>query len=132
MGETSKLLAERFGKIAQVKQSVSVNRNDVSVSKSSQMDFAIPQSKIAALSSGEFVGMVADNPDQRIKLKSFHCEIANDPPALKKNEQTVIKEGAVKFDVTKEMIQSNYRMIKEETLLLVEREIERLLAESKD
>ncbi len=75
MGETAKLLSERFGKITQIKESVSVNRNDTSISKSSQMDFAIPQSKISSLSSGEFVGMVADDPDQKIKLKVFHCEI---------------------------------------------------------
>ncbi len=75
MGETAKLLSERFGKISQLKESVSVNRNDTSISKSSQMDFAIPQSKISSLSSGEFVGMVADDPDQKIKLKVFHCEI---------------------------------------------------------
>jgi len=77
MGETSKLLAERFGKITQIKESVSVSRNDTSFSKSGQMDFAIPQSKIAGLSSGEFVGMVADDPTQKIKLKTFHCEILN-------------------------------------------------------
>lgn len=75
MGETAKLLAERFGKITQIKESVSVNRNDRSVSKTAQMDFAIPQSKISSLSSGEFVGMVADDPEQKIKLKTFHCEI---------------------------------------------------------
>jgi type IV secretory pathway TraG/TraD family ATPase VirD4 len=75
MGETAKLLSERFGKIAQIKKSISVYRNDTSISKSSQMDSAIPQSKISSLSSGEFVGMVADDPDQKIKLKVFHCEI---------------------------------------------------------
>ncbi len=75
MGETAKLLAERFGKITQIKESVSVNRNDRSISKTAQMDFAIPQSKISSLSSGEFVGMVADDPEQKIKLKAFHCEI---------------------------------------------------------
>jgi len=32
-----------------------INRNDTSVSKSDQLDFAIPASKIAALSSGEFI-----------------------------------------------------------------------------
>ena len=75
IGETAKLLSERFGKITQIKESISVNRTDTSVSKSVQMDFAIPQSKISALSSGEFVGMVADDPKQKIKLKTFHCEI---------------------------------------------------------
>jgi type IV secretory pathway TraG/TraD family ATPase VirD4 len=86
-GDTSKALAERFGKIIQVKESISINRNDTSVSKSGQLDFAIPASKIASLSSGEFVGMVADDPNQKIKLKSFHCEIINDKNALQAEEK---------------------------------------------
>jgi hypothetical protein len=86
-GDTSKTLAERFGKIIQVKESVSINRNDTSLSKSAQLDFATPASKIAALCSGEFVGMVADDPYQKTKLKSFHCEILNDESALQFEEK---------------------------------------------
>jgi len=48
-----------------------------------QLDSAIPASKIASLSSGEFVGMVADNPDEKIKLKMFHAEIINETMKLK-------------------------------------------------
>ena len=51
------------------------------------MDFATPASKIAALCSGEFVGMVADDPYQKTKLKSFHCEILNDESALQFEEK---------------------------------------------
>ncbi|MEO7046053.1 MAG: hypothetical protein ABI091_12155 [Ferruginibacter sp.] len=88
MGETSKLLSERFGKIMQDRQSVSVNRTDTSISHSKQLDSAIPASKIAALSSGEFVGLVADNPDEKIKLKMFYAEIINDADKL--NEERLI------------------------------------------
>ena len=66
----------------QDRQSVSVNRTDTSISHSKQLDSAIPASKIAALSSGEFVGLVADNPDEKIKLKMFHAEIINDAKKL--------------------------------------------------
>src|SRR5919202_887734 len=66
-GEPAKALAERFGKILQERESVSINRMDTSLSRSKQLDYAIPASKIAALSSGEFVGMVADNPEEKIK-----------------------------------------------------------------
>ena len=83
-GDTAKQLSERFGKIMQDRESLSINRNDTSISRSKQLDSAIPPSKISALSSGEFVGMVADDPDNKIELKSFHCEIQNDYPALKK------------------------------------------------
>ena len=75
IGETSKLLSERFGKIMQDRQSVSVNRTGTSISHSKQLNSAIPASKIAALSSGEYVGLVADDPGEKIKLKMFHAEI---------------------------------------------------------
>src|SRR5665213_4200862 len=85
-GETAKQLSERFGKIMQDRESVSINRNDTSISKSKQLESAIPPSKIAALSSGEFVGVVADDPDQKIKLKIFHNEIQNNHAGL--NEES--------------------------------------------
>jgi len=68
-GDTAKQLSERFGKIIQDRESVSINRSDNSVSKSVQLEVSVPPSRIAALSSGEFVGMVADNPDNKIELK---------------------------------------------------------------
>ncbi len=129
MGETSKLLAERFGKITQIKESVSINRNDTSVSKSSQMDFAIPQSKISALSSGEFVGMVADDPTQKIKLKAFHCEIINDHEALSRESMT-FDNLAAKNDTNKYSMSDNYLRIKMDISGLVETEIKRLIGQS--
>ncbi|MGN7986034.1 conjugal transfer protein MobC [Pedobacter sp. 22226] len=77
-GDTAKKLSETFGKIVQDRQSKSINSSDVSISKSTQLEMAIPASKIASLSSGEFVGVVADNPQEKISLKMFHCEIQND------------------------------------------------------
>jgi hypothetical protein len=126
MGETSKLLAERFGKITQIKESISINRHDISLSKSGQMDFAIPQSKIAALSSGEFVGMVADNPDQKIKLKSFHGEIVNRQQADSKNSGGFLNLPAKSQSGT-EAINDNYSKIKKEVQGLIEAEVKKLV-----
>jgi len=126
MGETAKFLAERFGKIVQVKESISMSRNDTSVSKSGQLDFAIPASKIAGLSSGEFVGMVADDPHQKIKLKTFHNEILNDQDALK-NEERHFKAIPIRSRVTQEMVIDNYFNIKQEIANLIDAEIEILL-----
>src|SRR5688500_18051537 len=81
-GDTAKQLSEKFGKILQDRQSIAINRNDTSITKSKQLEFAIPVNKISSLSSGEFVGMVADNPDQKIELKAFGAEIVNDHKAL--------------------------------------------------
>ncbi|HRG24776.1 MAG: YWFCY domain-containing protein [Chitinophagaceae bacterium] len=125
-GETSKFLSERFGKINQVKESISINRTDTSISKSSQLDFAIPQSKIAGLSSGEFVGMVADDPNNKIKLKTFHSEIINDHDALKSESGSYKNLPAVK-DVTVQMVNNNFRRVKAEVVEIIETEIERIL-----
>lgn len=125
-GETAKVLSERFGKINQLKESISINRNDTSISKSSQLDFAIPQSKISGLSSGEFVGMVADDPEQKIKLKTFHGEIMNNHAALKK-ETDSYKELPVINTVTQIMVSENYMQIKREVAEIIETEIERIL-----
>lgn len=125
-GETSKFLSERFGKINQVKESISINRTDTSVSKSSQLDFAIPQSKIAGLSSGEFVGMVADDPTNKIKLKTFHCEILNDHAQLTA-ESDLYRKLPVTTQVTVLMVNENFRRVKAEVVGIIETEIERIL-----
>lgn len=125
-GETAKQLSERFGKIMQDRTSLSINRTDTSVSKSKQLDTAIPASKIAALSSGEFVGMVADDPGQKIDLKTFHGAILNDHEALKK-EQEGYKSVPVVRQVTPTIIQLNYAQIKQEIEDLVNAEMERIM-----
>jgi len=125
MGETSKLLSERFGKIMQDRQSVSVNRTDTSISHSKQLDSAIPASKIAALSSGEFVGIVSDNPDEKIKLKMFHAEIINDADKLSE-EVSRYKEIPVVLNVTQQQVMDNYYQVKVEVKRLIGEEVERL------
>lgn len=125
-GDTAKNLSERLGRIMQVKESVSINRTDTSVSKSSQLDAAVPPSKIAALSSGAFVGMVADDPAQPIKLKAFHCRILNDDGGLQKEGQS-FKELPVVCAVTQNAVQENYFQVKQDVEKLIETEIEVLL-----
>lgn len=125
-GETAKQLSERFGKIMQDRTSLSINRTDTSVSKSKQLDTAIPASKIAALSSGEFVGLVADDPGQKIDLKAFHGAILNDHDALTK-EQNGYKPVPVVRQVTPVIVQLNYAQIKQEIEDLVNAEMERIM-----
>lgn len=85
-GETAKLLAERFPKTMQDRESLSINSNDTSISRSKHLDASIPASTISTLSSGEFVGITADNPDQPIELKAFHSRIINNVQALAKEK----------------------------------------------
>lgn len=127
-GETAKQLSERFGKIMQDRTSLSINRTDTSISKSKQLDSAVPPSKISSLSSGEFVGMVADDPDNKIDLKTFHCSILNDHESLKR-EQNSYKSVPVVREVTPLIIQMNYEQIKQEMEDLVNAEMERIMTD---
>jgi len=125
-GDTAKQLSERFGKIMQDRESLSINASDTSISRSKQLESAVPPSKISALSSGEFVGMVADDPDCKIDLKTFHCEILNDHAALKK-EQGAYKDIQIIRKLDNTMVQRNYLQIKQDVQDIIQSEMERLL-----
>ena len=86
VGETAKTLSERFGKVLQKRQSISINRQDVSTSINTQMDSLIPPSKISGLTQGMFVGSVSDNFTERIEQKIFHAEIVVDTDKVKREE----------------------------------------------
>ena len=121
-GQTAKTLSENFGKILQDKNSMTINSSDTSLSKATQLDYAIPASKIAALSSGEFVGIVADNPDQKINLKMFHSDIQNDHDAIAK-EEAGFKPIPIINKITEEAIAENYSLIKDQIAELLNLEL---------
>ncbi|PZP49823.1 MAG: conjugal transfer protein TraG [Pseudopedobacter saltans] len=127
-GDTAKQLSERFGKIVQERESISINRNDTSVSKSTQLDSAIPASTIATLSSGEFVGIVADNPEERIRLKTFHSEIINNHDQIRKKERRYKEIPRVRTIAEKE-IQANFIQIKNDVDQIIKSENERISRE---
>ena len=133
VGETAKTLSERFGKVLQQRQSMTINRNDKSTSISTQKDSLIPASKISNLTQGMFVGAVSDNFDERIDQKIFHAEIVVDSAKVStemKAYQPIptiadfINEDG--FDNLKETIEANYRKVKREILSLVDSEIQRI------
>ncbi len=125
MGDTAKQLAERFGKIMQDRESISINRTDTSISRSSQLDYAVPASRIASLSSGEFVGMVADDPAEKIRLKMFHCEILNNKDELDKEVQRY-RDIPIVSAVRQEEVMENYFQVKLDVKKLLESEVEQL------
>lgn len=125
-GDSAKQLSERFGRIMQDRESVSINSQDTSISRSKQLDSAIPPSKVAALSSGEFVGMVADNPDHKIELKAFCAEIMNDHKELKK-EADDYKALPQISSVSIKMVAENYAQIKKDVADMIGKELERML-----
>jgi type IV secretory pathway TraG/TraD family ATPase VirD4 len=125
-GDTAKQLSERFGKIMQDRESLSINSQDTSISRSKQLEAAVPPSKISALSSGEFVGMVSDDPDNKIALKTFNCEIINDHQALNK-EIEGYHEIPVIRKIDSNMVQRNYQQVKLDIQDIVNTEINRLM-----
>lgn len=125
-GDTAKQLSDRIGKIMQDRESFSINSGDTSISRSKQLEYAVPASKISALSSGEFVGMVADDPDCKIQLKAFHSEILNDHEALKK-EQDNYREIPPIRKIDNLIVQKNYLQIKQDIQNIIHSEMERLL-----
>ena len=136
VGETAKTLSERFGKILQQRQSMTINRNDKSTSISTQMDSLIPASKISNLTQGMFVGAVSDNFDERIDQKIFHAEIVVDSAKVSA-EMKAYQPIPIIADFTnedgsdnlKETIEANYKRVKQEILSLVESEKERIKAD---
>ncbi len=133
VGETAKSLSERFGKVLQKRQSMTINRNDKSTSISTQLDSLIPASKISTLTQGMFVGSVSDNFDERIEQKIFHAEIVVDNETVAAETKAyqkipeilsfVDKQGE---DKMKQEIEANYKQIKSDILNIVVSEMERI------
>ena len=133
VGETAKSLSERFGKVLQKRQSMTINRNDKSTSISTQLDSLIPASKISTLTQGMFVGSVSDNFDERIEQKIFHAEIvvdnekvAAESKAYQKIPQILSFVNEQGEDKMKQEIESNYKQIKSDILNIVVSEMERI------
>ena len=138
VGETAKTLSERFGKVLQQRQSMTINRNDKSTSISTQLDSLIPTSKISNLTQGMFVGAVSDNFDERIEQKIFHAEIVVDVAKVTAETKAyqpipIIAEFLNEdgSDSLSETIEANYKRVKQEILSLVESEIERIKNDAK-
>lgn len=133
VGETAKTLSERFGKILQKRESMSINRNDTSTSISTQLDSLIPASKISTLSQGMFVGAVADNFGETIEQKIFHAQIVVDNEAVQKETAAYQPIPEISSfldengnDTMEEQIRANYRQIKQDIVELVENELIRI------
>ena len=133
VGETAKSLSERFGKVLQKRQSISINRNDTSTSISTQLDSLIPASKISTLTQGLFVGAVSDNFDERIEQKIFHAEIVVDNNKVEDETKAYQKIPEILSFVDehgeenmKQEIDANYKQIKRDIVQVIEMELERI------
>lgn len=137
VGETAKTLSERFGKVLQKRQSISINRQDVSHSINTQMDSLIPPSKISTLTQGMFVGAVCDNINERIDQKIFHAEIVIDSARVKAETSrykpipvlTDFKDDTPDKSRMKAVIQRNYEQVKADVIQIIADEKERIISD---
>ena len=137
VGETAKSLSERFGKVLQKRQSLTINRNDKSTSISTQLDSLIPASKISTLTQGIFVGAVSDNFNERIEQKIFHAEIIVDNEKVTSETKKYQQIPSIRLfkvengiDQMKQQIEANYKQVKLDVLSIIESELERIKNDS--
>ena len=115
------------------RQSVSINRQDVSTSINTQLDSLIPASKIANLSQGTFVGAVSDNFGEKIEQKIFHAEIIVDHEKVSGEEKNYKKIPVINEfrdregnDIMTQQIGRNYDRIKADAQAIINMEMERI------
>jgi hypothetical protein len=133
VGESAKTLSERFGKVLQKRQSMTINRQDKSTSISTQLDSLIPASKISNLTQGMFVGSVSDNFDERIEQKIFHAEIVVDNAKVAAETKAYKKIPVIADftddagnDMMQQVIEHNYNQIKTDVKQIVADELARI------
>jgi hypothetical protein len=72
--------------------------------------------------------MVADDPNEKIKLKMFHAEFVQDTAKINE-EMRSFKPIPKVYDVSPQDVLDNYYQIKLDVKNLVEGEVNRLIAE---
>src|SRR6185312_2135796 len=112
-GDSAKFTSALIGNILQEHSTLITNNRGTSVSQSLQLDLALPASKIASLSAGEFARITADSPDQPMPLKAFHCQIKLDPQPSQDFPRPSIK-------VSKETLTQIFQQTQEEAKRIVE------------
>lgn len=123
-GETARWVSERFHANAYLKTTVSVNSSDISTSKTEQAAETISPATLANLSSGEFVGVVADDPKVKLELKGFHSTFVKRPDRQPEKEPL-----PVVAQVDARTIEENYKRLSNEVEDLVKQEMKRILGD---
>jgi hypothetical protein len=123
-GETAKIVSNRFQMVMQTQISRTYNSRDISVSESEHHRTAISPATLSNLSAGEFVGIVADDPDTPIELKGFHARIVNEEGRRSKKGKDWLEIPGIR-QLEPEDVDANYHRIKQEVRDLVKKEISR-------
>lgn len=124
--DTLEWLERIFGKVKQQSESISIDRNKTSISLSEKLEPLIPAGKIAGLSSGQMVGLIASDAVEKFtgkfKTSAVHCRINIDVKAVK-SEESNYRELPVFYDFgdrKEEILLSNFKKIKDEVMSIVD------------
>ena len=131
LGETAKLLSERFGRIIQKRQGSTTSDTQLTSSISTQLDMLIPSSKISQLGQGYFVGCLSQSNNQILDQGVFNAKllvgksngISNHLVSLPFVRQESPEKGAMPLEY---YVQKNYQQIKSQIDFLVKLELERI------
>jgi hypothetical protein len=126
-------LEKLFGKIKQKSFSQSISQQGTTTSINEKMDFMIPAGKIAALRTGEMVGMIAqgeENDTDEYKTSAINGKINLDMKAIKQEEQNYVPMPVYYSFIDKagnnrkeEVLMTNFRKINKEVELIVNQHI---------
>lgn len=130
-GETAKALSTGFGKNRQQSISLSENAQDTSFSLSDRMESMIPESKIANLSQGEFVGSVADNFGEEINQKVFKGKLVVEPEMVEflKNLKPIPELTTRTDQELQDDVMDNFYGVKQDVKDLLKGELSRIVAD---
>lgn len=130
---TLEWLEKLFGKIKQKSFSQSISQQGTTTSINEKMDFMIPAGKIAALRTGEMVGMIAqgeENDTDEYKTSAINGKINLDRKAIKQEEQNYVPMPVYYSFIDKagnnrkeEVLMTNFRKINKEVELIVNEHI---------
>lgn len=127
-GETARWVSERFPKVQKDRTSVSTNSSDTAINHSLQWEPMVTPATIANLSSGEFVGVVADDPDVELELKAFHAKVRREEGEVLGNEPLPVvfsPDG----EALSAVIQRVFEQVKWDIKKLVDNEMTRMAAD---
>jgi len=120
VGDTAKFIQSRMGKILQERQSININRNMQSTSFSTQMDYLVPEGKIATLPQGYMVGQVTDNFGEQLGQKNFNCLVHIDMQRLEREEKEYLSIPDIyRVDNVQELLENNRNRIQNDIRTMV-------------
>lgn len=124
--ETLDWLQKLFGKVKQVKEGVTIRRNETTINMNEQMDFVIPASKISSLQAGTLVGQVALDFGQEDNFPTamYHCKTNLGLKKIKKEEEAYKELPKVynfgTADNREKLLQKNFKRIYDEVETVIE------------